>query len=329
MILDRKEAWGDIRYNTETHAFSYQEKAPTGACPYTHLPVVLNLVLTHQCNMTCRHCVARDFAPICTDDLRVTPKLVRHLNHSPFMVMVITGGEPLLPSCEEALCALLERLENKAGIVDTNGTIEPTKRVLRLLKQKEVLLRVSLDSMNPNDEVYLRHGRGGPNDKESISLYHDKIDRLRRLTRLGICTAAQTLVYRSSTTKRARDSVFDIINFLHEEGIEEWYLQRLIPSHRFRNPPDRSTLPSEKYAAVVARLASAAAQAGVRVFGKRDKRHNSVFLLVGDGALYTQGSAPGQKVPIGSIYDADAYDDCFTYVSAPDHAARYYCQTDD
>jgi len=40
-----------------------------------------------------------------------------------------------------------------------------------------------------------------------------------------------------------------------------------------------------------------------------------------DGVLYTQGAAPGVKVPLGNIRQDIKY---FDYVSAVDHACRYY-----
>lgn len=54
---------------------------------------------------------------------------------------------------------------------------------------------------------------------------------------------------------------------------------------------------------------------------QNDMRHNSVFLLTADGALYTQGAAAGQKVRLGTIREKIDY---FDYVSAADHACRYY-----
>jgi hypothetical protein len=50
-------------------------------------------------------------------------------------------------------------------------------------------------------------------------------------------------------------------------------------------------------------------------------RHNSVYLLTTDGVLYTQGPIPGQKVRLGTIHKGIEY---FDYVSAADHAWRYY-----
>ena len=59
----------------------------------------------------------------------------------------------------------------------------------------------------------------------------------------------------------------------------------------------------------------------IECFTKKDLRHNSVVLLVGDGFLYTQGQKPGQKVLLGTIGSDIQY---FQIISRADHAERYY-----
>jgi organic radical activating enzyme len=329
MIIERKEKWGRLSYDTDTHTFDYEETAPRTVGPYVGRPVVLNVALTQQCNMECKHCVAKDFAGECDDDLDVTDRLIDNINASPFMVVVITGGEPLLPSCRSALGALIEGFRDKAIVVDTNGTIEPTRDLLRLFKQRQVLLRVSLDSMQAKDEVYLRHTRRGREDPESRALYFDKLERIRRLSNGSVPMGVQTVIYHRRTGTSRKNPVLGIIEFLLDVGIDRWYLQRLIPSFKFRHPPESCDLRPEEYEQMAGDMCTAASKVDIRTFAKRDRRHNSVFLLVGKGVLYTQGPRPGEKIRLGAFSPRTSYRTCFDYVSAPDHAARYYSEKED
>jgi hypothetical protein len=56
---------------------------------------------------------------------------------------------------------------------------------------------------------------------------------------------------------------------------------------------------------------------------KRDRRHNCVFLLVGDGAIYTQADKEGRKLFLGRLGEIKNY---FEFVSASEHSCRYYSQ---
>lgn len=315
VVIKRTGTWGILRYDTRCHTFSYKEKQRRSSEPYGAMPVVLNVVITRRCNMDCEYCVAKDFTGIENEDLILSTEMIQWIKDSPFMLLVLTGGEPLMPPYDVVSARLIESISDRGIIVDTNGTILPDRSILSLLKRNRVMLRVSMDSMNPKEETELRHlSRCRSLDFKYV--YDAKLANIERFLAAGINTSVQTVVWRKNS-----NFLYQMIDWLSMKGIKQWYLQRLIPSHRFKVPPPRKALKQEAYYPLVANIAVMARQAGIECIPKKDLRHNSVFLLTADGALYTQGGAPGQKVRLGSIREKLDY---FDYVSAADHACRYY-----
>lgn len=313
--LERKETWGVIRYDTLRHSFSYSETEPRSSEPYAIQPVVLNIVVTRRCNMDCEYCVAKDFAGIEEEDLVVSTDMIRWLNRSPFMLLVLTGGEPLMPPYDVVSMRLIDSIKDRGIILDTNGTFLPRRSVLSHLKKQRVMVRVSMDSVRPEEEIKKRRVVKGQGFDDR-SAYFEKLTNIDRFLSAGVCTAIQTVVWRNNTKP-----LYQMIDWLSERGIKQWYLQRLIPSYRFKHPSTRLAFKPERYYPLVADIAAKARAAGIKCVPKMDLRHNSVFLLTADGALYTQGSKPGQKVLLGTTKKKIDY---FDYVSQADHACRYY-----
>jgi MoaA/NifB/PqqE/SkfB family radical SAM enzyme len=151
---------------------------------------------------------------------------------------------------------------------------------------------------------------------DSSQAYEAKLSNVGRFLSAGINTSIQTVVWRKNP-----EPLYQMIDWLSEIGVKRWYLQRLIPSNRFKEPPIKSALKPKDYYSTVTKIAEKARKAGIDCFPKMDMRHNSVFLLTADGAIYTQGAAPGQKIRLGTFREEIEY---FDYVSAADHAWRYY-----
>jgi MoaA/NifB/PqqE/SkfB family radical SAM enzyme len=264
--------------------------------------------------MDCLHCVAKDFGP--TDDLVITQKLLDWINKSPFMVVVITGGEPLLPGYENQLITLLRKIQGRGLIVDTNGTIFPSESVVKAILETHTLVRISWDSPRSYDETYFRRTKSDtkPHDAMNLECYHKKIAMIRRFQTAGVNVSVQTVVQ-----KRNRLSVLDMPRALRELSIDRWYLQRFIPSHKVADK--NFGLSNDEYGKITGKLMKICREVNIECVTKKDRRHNCVVLLVGDGILYTQGERPRQKIRLGTIHDNIEF---FQYVSSADHAERYY-----
>jgi MoaA/NifB/PqqE/SkfB family radical SAM enzyme len=314
MIIERKEAWGKLRYDKSQHRFSRIQTNGKLATPYVKEPVVLNVYLTMKCNMNCMHCVTKDFDR--KDDLVVSTELVDWINRSAFMVMVITGGEPLLPEYENQLIRLLRETCNKGLIIDTNGTIFPSQSVIEAILNTNALVRVSWDAAHPKGEMYFRHVKPLTklNYQENYECYKKKREMIQRFRSAGVNVAVQSVV-----TRKNLKSIFDMPEALRNFSINQWYIQRFIPSHKAtRKTLEVSTLDYER---VIEKLIPMCEEMNIDCITKKDRRHNCLVMLVGDGFVYTQGENPGQKLLLGKINSDIRY---FEYISSADHAERYY-----
>jgi MoaA/NifB/PqqE/SkfB family radical SAM enzyme len=191
--------------------------------------------------MDCQYCVAKDFVGIEEEDLVVSTDMVRWVNRSPFMLLVLTGGEPLMPPYDAVSMRLINSIHGRGVIVDTNGTFMPSRSVLARLKSRNVMVRVSLDSMNPKDEIPVR--RVSKEQKyDSRFAYDLKMANIENFVAAGVKTAVQTVVWQSN-----KEHLYQIIDWLEEKGIKRWYLQRLIPSYKFKDRRIGRVLKPEDY----------------------------------------------------------------------------------
>lgn len=314
MIVERKEAWGKLIYDTSKHRFSYVNTNGKDAIPYVDQPVLLNVDLTMKCNMECLHCVAMDFSEI--EDLVISKKLLNWINESPFMVVVITGGEPLLPEYEDQLTTLLQEIRNKGLIVDTNGTIFPSHSLIETIRDTSTLVRISWDSTRPQDETIFRRVKSNTKrgDVINIEYYNRKFELIRRLREAGVNVAVQSVLH-----KRNSESILEMPIALHKYSISQWYIQRFIPS--YMRTGKKYEVSKSKYDEITSKLIKKCHEYNIECITKNDRRHNSVVLLVGKGILYTQGGKPRQKILLGTIDSEIRY---FDYISSADHAERYY-----
>lgn len=316
MKLHREETWGVICYDTVSHRFDLTVKGAYRDIPNPTKPVLLNIDLTLRCNMECRHCVASDMVntvgSLDAGDLVLSDRLFRAIEDSPFLVVVITGGEPFLPSQEVHLTKLLRAIKKKGIIVDTNGSIIPSHNMMQLLKKRKVLVRVSWDTPVPSEEVKIRCYPKG--------MYVNPLDAIRAkekvikaLVNAKVPVAIQTVVHKGNYQSKSLDSFPQKMRTL---GVTRWVLQRFIASHQMR----MQTFDPKKAIRAMEELARKAERAGISCDYKADLRHNSVYLLVGDRNLYTQSNEePGKKIPIGKLEEVDY----FAWVSQTDHAYRY------
>lgn len=313
MIISREEKWGVLSYDTKKHIFNIEEDENKDISPYIgEKPVVLNIDLTFECNMKCDYCVAMDMKNHNFTDLKVNNKLINWINKSPFLVIVITGGEPLLPAKEKNLILLLTGINNKGIIIDTNGTIRPSKKLIQIIKKKDILVRISQDSVNPNIEISYRKIS---NDKiENYNLFMKKIENIKWFKSKGIPIAIQTVL-----SKKNEMAILDMPKFLSNVNIKKWYIQRLILSHNVTD--ENKSLREKDYIDTLNKIKRKCDRMGIEFYSKKEKRHNSVFLLTGNGQIFTQGEKPKQKVWLGSIKSSLDY---FSYVSSSDHSIRYY-----
>lgn len=321
MIINRKETWGNLFYDTKNHIFNYKLKKNISEEPFVSKPILLNVDLTFNCNMDCVHCVAKDTAKILggveNADLKITHELIEKINLSDFIVVVITGGEPLLKDYEDKLISLINGLRNKGIIIDTNGSIFPSERLLKILRIKDALIRVSWDIPNPGKEYELR--------KYPYKMYEskgryiiEKMKLIRYLIDNGIKIAIQSVLHGQNYND---PTFYRFPAKLKELSVDRWYIQRFIPS--YKKIDDKKYLISiNEYNNSIKKLIYTSNKYDIKCYIKKDRRHNSVFILVKEGEIYTQSDdVPRKKIYLGKIGEIKYY---FEFVSSSEHSVRYY-----
>lgn len=313
MIIKRQENWGTLEYDTLQHHLSFKADNPH-ITPYAQKPILLNLYLTMKCNLQCIHCVTKDFPMV--EDFVVSKKVLKWINESPFMIVVITGGEPFLPDYQNNLLMLLKGIHRKGLIIDTNGTIAPSKPIIDSIIKTHTLVRISWDSVRPKDEICLRHIKSinSKNNDINLEYYYKKIEMIKWFSHQGINVAVQSVVHKKNLI-----SITSMPSILQESSIKQWYLQRFIRAHKAIG--NTFQLANGSYNKVVNTLLKECSNRNIQCIAKKDMRHNSVFMLTGNGIIYTQGHKPGQKIKIGEIGQDIKF---FNYVSCSDHSERYY-----
>jgi len=111
-----------------------------------------------------------------------------------------------------------------------------------------------------------------------------------------------------------------MVGYLDEHSIKKWYIQKFIPAYKRRD--ETHALNITEYNQITSKLKTECEKFNIECFTKKDMRHNCVFLMVGNGTIYTQSQEPGKKIPIATINDPEI--DYFIFVSDGDHAERYY-----
>lgn len=225
-------------------------------------------------------------------------------------------GEPFLKEYENQLETLLKETQKKGLIVDTNGTIFPNNSIIKALQEKNALVRISWDSVRSFDEIFFRHAKAATkkNQKINCDFYYKKIENIKRYQKAGVNIAIQSVVQRKNLS-----SILDMPVKLKEFCINQWYIQRFIPSHLAKNR--NFEISNLDYDQVIAKLSKKCQETDIECITKKDRRHNCVVLLTGEGKLYTQGDRPGEKIQLGTIDSEVRY---FDYVSSADHSERYY-----
>ena len=122
--------------------------------PNTNRPILINWLLTGNCPLSCKYCYAEDLMrgkcqePNETDIEQIAETI---LSFKPLAV-VLTGGDPLFsPNLEKAIILL----HQKTGLIVDTSAYTFNSNHLRIFKQYNVFVRISIDSERPriNDEL--------------------------------------------------------------------------------------------------------------------------------------------------------------------------------
>lgn len=273
MIIRRKV--DKIAYCTECQSFF-------GSSEKLKYPLVLNWLITNKCNFNCRYCFAVDIE---NKDL-ISDDIIDYINMAQYLKLVISGGEPFQ---NENIWAALTRIDskNKAIVIDTNGTYDFNSKEVRLLKQKRVTLRISLDSVSPAENERIR--------KCSKGMYYEKvISNIELLSRKHhVDVALQTVV-----TKLNIKSLKNLATMIRHWGITKWYLQPIVASGK--GALLHSLIPKKD--SILYEAANLGLNEDILLI-KEDENDKSVLLLNNYGDLVTEKM--NKNIFVGNIMSID------------------------
>ncbi len=223
------------RYETRRHVLSY-----------------LFWECTTRCNLSCLHCgsdCAKDslHADMPSEDfLKVLQGIRKHERN---LMVVITGGEPLLRKDLESAGREIRKLGMRWGIV-SNGLLYTAERQNSLLNAGMGALTLSLDGLE-NSHNWLR------NNKNSFSLVSRAIALAANHPRLNFDVV-------TCVNQRNIDELQAIHDFLSRLKVKAWRLFTIAPIGRASHHPELQLTPSQMKA-LMEFISEASKQQGIDV----------------------------------------------------------------
>ncbi len=282
----------NIIYCTECQSFC-------GNSDELKFPLVLNWLITNKCNLNCQYCFATDI-----DNRDYIPdSLIHHVNKAEYLKLVISGGEPFE---NDNIWNLLNKINHsrKAIVIDTNGTHNFKQEEIKVLKEKNITIRISLDSVNPRENEQIRKCKAGN--------YYEKIIANIELlwTRNKVNVALQTVV-----TKSNIKNLVNLAEMIRYWKIPKWYIQPIIPSGK--GQAMKHFVPTQK--SILKECSKLALDEDIFLI-KEDENHKSVLLLNNFGTLITEDY--NENIEIGNIENMNN-SKLFEKIDKENHLKRY------
>ncbi|MET0284624.1 MAG: radical SAM protein [Polyangiales bacterium] len=136
-------------------------------------PVLVQMVVTRRCNLTCGYCNEYDDVsdPIPVERLK---RQIDHVAALGTIVLTFTGGEPLLhPQLDELIAYAVSKGLQVTSI--TNGYPVTRKWIQRLNEAGLTFLQISIDNLEPNEV-----------SQKSLSKIQKKLELLKEHAKFGV-----------------------------------------------------------------------------------------------------------------------------------------------
>jgi radical SAM protein with 4Fe4S-binding SPASM domain len=207
------------------------------------IPHVVAWNLTRRCNLACAHCYiaagswhgSESELPT-ADCLRIVDEI---LEVSPTLMLILSGGEPLLREDLETIASRAAR-GGATVVVGTNGTRLTTARI-RSLKAAGVRgVAVSVDSLDPTYHDRFRHGVG------SLRETLEAIERLRE--------EELDFVVQATVTRGNVDEIPRLVAWAAEQGAVSFNCYFVVATGRAEGMRGLSPLENDRVLAELVRL---------------------------------------------------------------------------
>lgn len=286
--------------------------------PVGDTPLVINWMITGECNFKCVYCYARDLmhqAVAEPDEDLIWTTLDHIMSFNPVAV-VLTGGEPLL---NPFLDCIIQKLSLYTSVViDTNATLLEENHV-RLFQENQVHVRVSLDSHRSQINMKTRIAV----EKKAYSkLFQHALDGLSLLKEYKVPVTINTV----ATTKNY-DDILRVQEIMRNFGIVKMRV-RLVEDWGASDSYQKLLGDEKRLMRAIGRLDCGGSEDNLPpLYCSRNRQRNSVVLVGPNGYFYTESQLEGRgKILIDEDSPQRPSDEAIKRnVDVHAHASRYLC----
>lgn len=174
-------------------------------------PFRLNWLIEKRCNLNCIYCYANDKMDYKIKKLNIN-KTLNAIKNLHVLNIGLTGGEPTLsPYLEEIITTLTGKC---AIVIDTNGVLPVFEKMIDKIKKANVLVRMSLDSIDENINKNVRPSK--IKNENTFEMINHNIDYL-------INNNINLLIHTVVTTYN-KDLLDDIGDYLVSKNVKKWHI---------------------------------------------------------------------------------------------------------
>ncbi len=245
-------------------------------------PFRINWLIEERCNLDCIYCFADDKM----ENNETRENILETANHIldlGFMNVGLSGGEPTI---NPYLKDVIETFKGKCSInIDTNGTLEQLGDMAKLLKEANVLVRITIDSVN--SEI-LEKVRPSKNKKmNQLKLIKNNIKKLQKE---NVPIMIHTVI-----TQINKNYLKDIAEVLVDLGVNRWHIYGVNYSEKCKKFYDKIKLTNEELNSIYLDIKK---QYGDKInmsvyFDEGNYSANSVLLINSEGKFYLDSITNG------------------------------------
>ncbi|MHA1753915.1 MAG: radical SAM protein [Candidatus Odinarchaeia archaeon] len=213
-IKSRNEKLGKIYFNTDDFSYSIESGIDENDFILNlKMPLRVQWRITDKCNLNCIHCYANsniNNEPL--DDNKLL-RIANILSKSEIFEVLISGGE-VLTLKEELLYKIINKLNNKALSLFTNGVLLGKLDLSRIPKNTKFIVSI--------DGTKLVH-----NKIRNNNIFDLVLSNIRKLTAKGFSVRCNYCLM-----KLNKDCIPETVRLLSEAGVEVLQFAKLLPLGR-------------------------------------------------------------------------------------------------
>lgn len=257
------------------------------------------LELTDACKVGCIYCLLEDKKPAASIDQII--KIIHALRDYGVVRFSLGGGEPLDVSY---IYDVGKEIRASGGIAllrtSACNTIDFEKS-----KQAFNLIDISIDSSNPDTLKICKPG---------IDV-HIPLENIKNLILHDVPIRCNILVTRINCLE-----VIDTIRWLHEQGVNDVRIQRLVPRGKAKKLYDNLKVTDTAFDDIVRKSISLGNSLGMAVTELKTVNSQTLCIIKPDGIIYV--GTPNGILEIGSVFDLNSLNKASNMVS--ENQLQYY-----